>query len=91
LAHCAHPYTRALLEAVPRARTGGERRRRTVPMIASQSSDATGCSYAPRCALADPHCRAVAPALRRVGEGQFAACHRAEAVMALPQVAPGEG
>ena len=54
---CAHPYTRALLEAVPRARAGGERRRRGAQAIASQSTDATGCAYAARCPLADPHCR----------------------------------
>ena len=90
-AHCAHPYTRALLEAVPRARPGGVRRRRAAPAIASQSLSATGCPYAPRCALAEPHCREVAPVLRQVGAGQLAACHRAEAVMALPPVAAGEG
>jgi peptide/nickel transport system ATP-binding protein len=90
-AHAAHPYTRALLEAVPRARAGGVRRRRSAPVIASHSSDATGCPYAPRCALAEPHCREVAPALRKVGAGQLAACHRAEAVMALPPIPPGEG
>jgi peptide/nickel transport system ATP-binding protein len=91
LAHCAHPYTRALLEAVPRARAGGVRRRRSAPVIASQSAGVTGCPYAPRCPLAEPHCHEVAPALRKVGEGQLAACHRAETVMALPQVAPREG
>ena len=37
-AHCAHPYTRALLEAVPRARAGGVRRRRGAQAIASQSA-----------------------------------------------------
>jgi peptide/nickel transport system ATP-binding protein len=89
-AHCAHPYTRALLEAVPRARAGGVRRRRSVPVIASQSVGATGCPYAPRCALAEQHCREIAPVLRKVGEGQLAACHRAETVMALPPV-PAEG
>ena len=52
-AHCAHPYTRALLEAVPRARAGGVRRRRGAQSIASQSTGATGCAYASRCPLAD--------------------------------------
>jgi peptide/nickel transport system ATP-binding protein len=85
--HCAHPYTRALLEAVPRARAGGGRRRRGSQAIASQSAAAAGCPYAPRCPLAEQHCREALPALRKVGEGHLAACHRAEAVMALPQVA----
>jgi peptide/nickel transport system ATP-binding protein len=86
-AHCAHPYTRALLEAVPRARAGLARRRRGAQAIASQSLGTAGCAYAVRCPLADQHCREVAPALRALGPGHLAACHHAEAVMALPQVA----
>ncbi|MDD1526713.1 peptide ABC transporter ATP-binding protein [Bradyrhizobium sp. WBOS7] len=85
--HCAHPYTRALLEAVPRARAGGGRRRRGGQAIASQSAATAGCPYVARCPLAEQHCREALPALRKVGEGHLAACHRAEAVMALPQVA----
>jgi peptide/nickel transport system ATP-binding protein len=81
---CAHPYTRALLDAVPRARAGGGRRRRGAQAIASQSAAATGCPYVARCALADRHCREVLPELRKIGEAHSAACHKAEAVMALP-------
>ena len=83
--HCAHPYTRALLEAVPRARAGGTRRRRGGQAIASQSAATAGCPYVARCPLAEQHCREAVPALRKVGDGHLAACHRAEAVMALPQ------
>jgi peptide/nickel transport system ATP-binding protein len=86
-AHCGHPYTRALLEAVPRARAGAARQRRGAQVIASQSASAAGCAYAGRCPLADQRCREVAPALRALGPGHLAACHHAEAVMALPQVA----
>jgi peptide/nickel transport system ATP-binding protein len=85
--HCAHPYTRALLEAVPRVGTGGVRRRRTAPPIASQSVGASGCPYAARCPLADQYCRETAPALRRFGATHLAACHKAEVVMALPRLA----
>ncbi|WGS24067.1 MULTISPECIES: oligopeptide/dipeptide ABC transporter ATP-binding protein [unclassified Bradyrhizobium] len=87
----AHPYTRALLEAVPRARAGGGRRRRGAQAIASQSSEAVGCPYASRCVLADQHCREAAPALRNVGQAHLAACHHAEAVMALPLAAAEAG
>jgi peptide/nickel transport system ATP-binding protein len=89
-AHAAHPYTRALLEAVPRARAG-VRRRRGAQAIASQSSGAAGCPYASRCVLADQHCREAAPALRTVGPAHLAACHHAEAVMALPPAAAEAG
>src|SRR5262249_57204531 len=59
-AHSAHPYTRALLDAVPRARAGGVRRRRGAQQIASQSSAGAGCPYAPRCGSAAPPFRQTA-------------------------------
>ena len=86
LNQAAHPYTRALLEAVPRARPGRQRRRGT-PAVASQSVGATGCAYAGRCPFADAHCTAVAPVARSVGPGHTAACHHAETIMALPTLA----
>jgi peptide/nickel transport system ATP-binding protein len=88
---CAHPYTRALLEAVPRALAGGARRRRGAQAIASQSVGAAGCPYVARCPLAEQRCRESAPALRRVGEAHLAACHRAEVVMALPSLMAEQG
>jgi peptide/nickel transport system ATP-binding protein len=90
--HCAHPYTRALLDAVPRARAGsGGRRRRAAPAIASQSIGVSGCPYASRCPLADQRCRETAPALRKVGPDHLAACHQAEAVMAMPSPVSEQG
>ncbi|MGJ5081665.1 ABC transporter ATP-binding protein [Bradyrhizobium sp. HKCCYLS3013] len=87
---CAHPYTRALLDAVPRAQAGAVRRRRTDVAIASQSSGAAGCAYAPRCPLADAQCRTTAPALRTLTGAHSAACHKAESVMTLPALAATE-
>lgn len=87
---CAHPYTRALLEAVPRARPGGARRRRGAPVAAPQPAATAGCAYANRCPHADLHCREIAPVLRGVGAGHLAACHYAEKIMALPAL-PAEG
>jgi len=86
LHRCAHPYTRALLEAVPRARPGRSRRRGAL-VIASQAAGAMGCAYAGRCPFADAHCSLVAPVGRSVGPGHSAACHHAETVMALPPLA----
>jgi len=87
----AHPYTRALLDAVPRAKAGAVRQRREVFATASQSTASGGCPYAPRCPLADQHCRDVAPRLRGIGPNHLAACHKAEAVMALPPPAAETG
>jgi peptide/nickel transport system ATP-binding protein len=87
LARCAHPYTRALLEAVPRVRPGRARQRRGAQAVASQSTGAAGCAYADRCPHADSHCRQIAPMLRSVGPGHMTACHHAETVMALPALA----
>jgi peptide/nickel transport system ATP-binding protein len=84
---CAHPYTRALLEAIPRVRPGRERQRRGMQVIASQSKGSTGCAYAGRCPYADAHCRAVAPVARSVDPGHYSACHHAETIMALPALA----
>jgi peptide/nickel transport system ATP-binding protein len=84
---CAHPYTRALLEAVPRVRPGRARQRRGAQVAASQSIAPAGCAYVNRCPHADSHCREIAPMLRTVGPGHLASCHHAEVVMALPSLA----
>jgi peptide/nickel transport system ATP-binding protein len=83
----AHPYTRALLEAVPRAEPRALRRRREAVATVSQSAVSSGCPYAPRCPFADQHCREVAPLLRGIGPNHLAACHKAETVKALSSLA----
>jgi peptide/nickel transport system ATP-binding protein len=75
----AHPYTRALLDAVPQPLPG--RRRPPAAQRPEADEEGSGCPYAGRCPLAEPRCRAEAPALRPVGERHLAACHRAESVM----------
>jgi peptide/nickel transport system ATP-binding protein len=84
---CAHPYTRALLQAVPQLRPGRARQRRGAEAVAPQPVRSTGCAYANRCSHADSHCREIAPMLRIVGPGHVAACHHAEAIMVLPRLA----
>jgi oligopeptide/dipeptide ABC transporter ATP-binding protein len=75
-----HPYTRALLAAVPepdpaaRARSPAPELRAAV---AAESVADEGCAYRPRCPLADSDCRAQAPRLEDGGGGHFTACHRA--------------
>jgi oligopeptide/dipeptide ABC transporter ATP-binding protein len=71
-----HPYTRALIAAVPKLRADGDRR---VPPITGEvpnpADPPAGCRFHTRCPHATDHCRAVAPALRDLGGGHLAACH----------------
>ena len=72
----AHPYTRALLDAVPRLvpnPTPGQRKRTL--MSAPRQHPATACPYAPRCPQAQALCDAHRPELRATGEGHQVACH----------------
>ena len=71
--HPRHPYTRGLLAAQPPLPSVGSVRH---PLVAIEGSVPApgrwpqGCSFAPRCALANSHCRAAVPALDSVGESQ---------------------
>ncbi|NJD30288.1 MAG: ATP-binding cassette domain-containing protein [Gammaproteobacteria bacterium] len=74
-----HPYTQALLAAVPEPDPGAARNARVVAAI-DDVSDATaaasGCAFAPRCSLATDRCRSESPPLESAGEGRWVACHR---------------
>jgi oligopeptide/dipeptide ABC transporter ATP-binding protein len=76
-----HPYTRALLSAVPHP---DPRTRQNRIVLQGAVPDAAhpppGCHFHPRCAHATDRCRSEAPALRSVAPGREAACHHAEAL-----------
>ena len=84
----AHPYTRALLQAVPRLQPGAARAPRRAPLQAPGSArPGEGCVFAPRCSFATERCHVERPLLREAGAGHVrheAACHLAERVAALP-------
>jgi peptide/nickel transport system ATP-binding protein/oligopeptide transport system ATP-binding protein len=71
-----HPYTQALLAAMPkpdpRLRIAGGTELGEPP---SQFERATGCAYALRCPFASDRCAAEAPALRPFSDGRLVACH----------------
>lgn len=75
----AHPYTRALLSAVPLPDPAQERRRERIILLGDPPSPAappTGCSFHPRCPKAQRVCRTEQPSLQVVGSGmRKAACH----------------
>lgn len=70
----AHPYTRALLAAVPQlGRKCG--RLQTIPgFVPSPEEYVSGCRFCDRCNLAMPECRSVRPGLTELSPGHFAAC-----------------
>jgi oligopeptide transport system ATP-binding protein len=76
-----HPYTKALLSAVPVP--DPERRRQRIVLegdVPSPMAPPPGCPFHPRCPVADkpPDCKATLPVLREVRPGHYAACHVAE-------------
>ncbi|MBN9306516.1 MAG: peptide ABC transporter ATP-binding protein [Devosia sp. 67-54] len=74
-----HPYTEALMSAVPEPDPDSTRR---PILLAGERPDPahppTGCRFNTRCLHATETCRAVMPPLRPLGDGHFAACHYAE-------------
>jgi peptide/nickel transport system ATP-binding protein len=76
--HPAHPYTRALLAAIP-VPVPAARGRRQLPQgdPPSPAAPPPGCRFHPRCPHAEPICREQRPQLIERGRGQFAACHLA--------------
>ena len=75
-----HPYTRMLLDAVPDLEMTGEARTAVAGEVPNPLDPPSGCTFHPRCPLADERCRRVSPALRPDGTGRGAevACHAAE-------------
>src|SRR5262245_5712657 len=73
-----HPYTEALLSAVP---TPDPRARAARIVLEGDVADAAdpppGCAFHPRCAYALPICRAETPALVEAAPGRLVSCHRA--------------
>ena len=74
--HPKHPYTAALLSAVPRATTGGRERIVLSGDVPSPISPPAACVFHPRCPRFHAgHCDVELPVLRELGPGQQAACH----------------
>ncbi len=85
-----HPYTRALLSAVPVPDPTARRDRIILTGdVPSPISPPSGCRFHTRCPYVFDRCRTEEPLLRDVGEGQKAACHLDElpALRMLPQAA----
>jgi oligopeptide/dipeptide ABC transporter ATP-binding protein len=81
-----HPYTEALLSAVPvaKARAKGRRRMILTGDVPSPINPPPGCHFHPRCPYAMARCRVEVPVLREVLPGHLASCHLHDAGLRLP-------
>jgi len=73
----AHPYTRALVSAIPV--TGGGPRRERLLLQGDPPSPVdvpAGCAFHPRCPFAVTQCRSERPSLEALPDGRQVACHR---------------
>lgn len=78
-----HPYTRALMAAVPVHHPKLRRQRhRLTGELPSPLKPPSGCHFHPRCPLAKDICRRESPALRTLASGHQAACHFADDLLA---------
>lgn len=83
----SHPYTRGLMASTVK----GSMRGQMLNAIAGSPPDLSalppGCAFAPRCGLADPTCKADAPAPREVSPGHTAACFKLAETERTPEPA----
>jgi oligopeptide/dipeptide ABC transporter ATP-binding protein len=70
-----HPYTQALLDAVPRPDPDRKRKPAITGEVPSTLNPPPGCTFHTRCPYAEPRCRIEVPPLREVAPSHRAACH----------------
>jgi oligopeptide/dipeptide ABC transporter ATP-binding protein len=75
-----HPYTRGLLESIPRAGQGHRRLRTIEGLVPDLRKLPPGCRFADRCALRVERCTREEPSLAEVAPGRLSACFRATEV-----------
>lgn len=74
-----HPYTQALLSAIPVPSLKKKRQRIILQgELTSPIDPKPQCRFAPRCPYASPECFEAAPPLREVSSGHYVACYKAE-------------
>ena len=74
----AHPYTRALINCIPRSNASGENHRGKLPVIHGSPprlyTPIKACPFAPRCPVSDGACEEMPP-VTDLGEGRTVSCH----------------
>jgi peptide/nickel transport system ATP-binding protein len=85
-----HPYTRALMEAIPDLDMTGRERIPVGGEVPSPITPPSGCAFHPRCPLANDRCRRERPELKPAGDAMVA-CHAVEEgrddAMPMPAIA----
>lgn len=79
--HNFHPYTKALLSAIPITDPDVEKERKRILLsgdVPSPVNLPAGCAFAKRCPYATDQCRQEKPVLKELLPGHFVACHRAK-------------
>jgi peptide/nickel transport system ATP-binding protein len=78
-----HPYTEALMSAVPKPDPRLRHRTERIRLegeVADPANPPPGCHFHPRCKYVQDRCRAEVPAIRDLGDGHLCACHFAESL-----------
>ncbi|QND69595.1 ABC transporter ATP-binding protein (plasmid) [Mesorhizobium loti] len=86
LSNPTHPYTRALVSAVPVA---GRRTRERIILKGEPPNPAarpTGCAFHPRCPVVRPECMSVSPTFSTLPDGRSVACHAVDAAQPTKEV-----
>ncbi len=100
-----HPYTEALLAAIPKADPRNRHQPKKLPGdVPSPANPPSGCYFHPRCAYAEDICKTDRPPLRDLGNEHWVACHFAEKLslhgviksesvlmLEVPKPLPGKG
>jgi oligopeptide/dipeptide ABC transporter ATP-binding protein len=77
----AHPYTKALLESIPRVDMKGQQLASIKGLPPNLLDLPSGCSFNPRCRFARDRCRSDVPPLYQVDDTRYSACHYYEEVL----------
>ena len=89
-ARTAHPYTKGLLDSIPRIDAEGEKLKAIPGLPPSLTALPPGCPFSPRCEFATELCRDERPELREIAPGHRSACHHAEKIHAMSEEAQNE-
>ena len=74
-----HPYTQALISAIPEVDPESKRKRIILPGdVPSPIHPPTGCPFHPRCPVAEARCKTDIPSLSNISPNHWAACHLAK-------------